>query len=86
MSEEWGPWIDDRLPEVGQDIEVEALHIFSQEKFRLRGRVVRVEGFEVDLDPDPGGGWTAIRYRVRRPRGLRVLEGILRRITGKVDA
>lgn len=86
MSDEYGPWITDRLPEIGQDIEVEALCLFSQNTFFLRGRVVKIEDFEVTLNPDPQGGWTALRYRVRRPRGLSVLYNLVHRVTGKVDA
>lgn len=89
-QEEWGPWIthDGKgCPCVGEWVEVE----FDDNRPNAEGRATKSCG-----NPDSGWDWANvmqvsvfIRYRIRKPLGLTMLEAIARDTTTpivKVDA
>lgn len=94
MSEEWGPWIEHDgkgCPCVGEFVHLVAYG--GQEDLG-----VPTSGLSV---PPPPGFWNTwfwdsippwksaarvIRYRIRKPRGLTILEGLLENLPEEVDA
>lgn len=99
MSDEWGPWIEHDgkgCPCRGQIAHVvlkNANGVLMHGTDR-RGRYV-APGEWVGLvsPPDHGGSWTwgngynpVLRYRIRKPRGLTILEGLLENLPEGVDA
>jgi hypothetical protein len=90
MSEEWGPWIEHDgkgCPCGGSFVEFEA-GIWDRREVRMRGFIACVSG---------KAGWKAgdykskktyevIRYRIRKPKGLTILEGLLTNLPEDVDA
>lgn len=86
-GEEWGPWIDHDgkgCPCVGMMVHVVLVNQFGFEKEMI-----------VIAGSMGGESWEwvnapkykrIIRYRIRKPKGMAILEGILRDIKVKVDA
>ena len=88
-EEEWGPWIEhdgNGFPLMRGQIAHMVFRDWSQE--------IGPVGTFVVGDPDKvgscwhwGTGWPEIiRYRIRKPRGLTILEGLLTDLPEKVDA
>lgn len=95
MSEEWGPWIEHDgkgCPCVGAYVHLEA---FGMGCFLcVAGEDCRANG----VDPSgPSSAWLwregnhpvfqeVVRYRIRKPRGLAILESLLENLPEQVDA
>lgn len=83
MSDEWGPWIkhDGKgCPCIGQYAHV--VHKCGTEQFSIV--TGNPNAWEWDVDPDR---WSKIvKYRIRKPRAMLILEEILARIPDLVDA
>lgn len=86
MAEEWGPWIEHdgkSCPCVGQCGKVE----YNDPLHTVFGPTVftgRPEAWQWDYFAEH---WCkVIRYRIRKPRGLTILEGLLEHLPEKVDA
>lgn len=95
MSGEWGPWIEH------DGLGCHCIGKWVQAQ-RRSGRIVegiagsdcRARGYSPDSDESawthrycPGftGDWI-IRYRIRKPRGLTILESLLENLPEQVDA
>ena len=86
MSEEWGPWIEHDgkgCPCVGEWVEVE----FDDHRPNAEGRATSATG-----NPESGWVWAnAIRvsvftrYRIRKPKGLTMLERVARDVTAPIE-
>ena len=91
MSEEWGPWVDHDGRGIPPGI-VEGLYICVDLKFQASGRMTRCEGRVTRAAIAPVWWvWGAsegdvIRYRIRKPRGLTVLEGLLENLPEGANA
>ena len=92
MSEEWGPWTEHDgkgCPCVGEYAEVDWL---CRVRGLVRGTILApVEGTLgwIYAKPVPGVEGIVIRYRIRKPRGMAILESILTELpmpTQRVDA
>ena len=92
MSEEWGPWIEHDgkgCPCVGQYV-----HVFfsnGKEVFGLAGRS-RAKAVSLGLSPDGSWDWgnsirasRVVRYRIRKPRGLTMLEHVARDVPAPIE-
>jgi len=91
-EEEWGPWIDHDgkgYPEcvIGRVCQ-------ATEVCRSRGVFTDVEFICLGQWPD-GGSWNwnnypettkVIRYRIRKPKGMKILEQLLDNLPQEVDA
>lgn len=98
MSEEWGPWIEHDgkgCPCVGQYVHI----VFERELSGRTGGGGRGsiagprEWIGITNPPDGRGSWDwrtvynrVIHYRIRKPRGLTILEGLLENLPEEVDA
>ena len=95
MSEEWGPWIEHDgkgCPCIGMYVHLEAFGF--GDGFCVAGEQCLSNG----VDPNgPLSAWVwilgnrpifqeVIRYRIRKPRGLTILEGLLENLPEQVDA
>jgi hypothetical protein len=88
MSEEWGPWIEhhgDGCQCVGMWVEVEAGDPYTKEVQR-KLEIRRVNGRGGWLNSDFPVFYVVIRYRIRKPKGMAVLESILQNLPEGVDA
>lgn len=91
MSEEWGPWIEHDgkgCPIVGMFVH----RVYARPGRDVKDGVVKSEkiGF-VRNSGSCSWNWVpgfapVVRYRIRKPRGLTILEGILADLPAKVDA
>lgn len=92
-DENWGEWKDARTnyPKIGALIQIDCrkvlqhslfgMPVISSESSRFVGSVKAVYPHGIIIDPNPSHGpWFAIRYRERKPRGLRILERILEEV------
>jgi hypothetical protein len=100
MSEEWGPWIEhDGLgfPErlICVTVEVEAVDCFGEDQGQIgmaknpRAEALCAWDWSYYRKFNSTGDYNfskVIRYRIRKPRGLTILEGILENLPEKVDA
>jgi len=102
MSEEWGPWIEHDgkgCPVVG--FLVETIDAYGTvDRFIAGTQGVTDSGKVVPFAWDASApnvwnwpsllpediGFAVIRYRVRKPLGLTILEGLIERLPEKVDA
>lgn len=91
MSDEWGPWIEHDgkgCPCVGMFVH----RIYERPGLDVKDGVVKSE--KIGFVRNSGSGnwhWVrgyapVIRYRIRKPRGLTILESILADLPEKVDA
>ena len=97
MSEEWGPWIDHDgrgCPCVGMLVEGVFLNAMA-----LRDDPSFIVGVQEDREifiagSDGGGSWDwsnwphyskIIRYRIRKPKGLTILEGLLENLPKEME-
>ncbi len=98
MSEEWGPWIEHdgmgRPVASGTIVETErkdgkiATHIAGQsflEPWTLGCTVIVNAWSWRDCLERGKPSWRIIRYRIRKPRGLTILEGLLENLPEEVD-
>lgn len=82
MGEEWGPWIEHDgkgCPCAGQWTEGVNLNGRSRE-----GIASQAGAGWVWLMPHPRE--SVIRYRIRRPKGMAILDAILRNLPERIDA
>lgn len=87
MSEEWGPWIEHDgkgCPCVGQ-----VVHLVLEDRFGCQAEFTGTPRSRTLRSWD----WSyfptfrrVIRYRIRKPRGLTILEGLLENLPEEVDA
>ena len=65
-------------PSIGDYVQIEVRHDFSDDVRISEGVVVRCDDVVI-LSPDEGLGmdWTAWAFRIRKPRGLTILEALL---------
>lgn len=88
MTDEWGPWIEHDgkgCPCVGKYVEVEHYHFYHGEARRM---IIPCVNGENGWDNRPNDS-NVIRYRIRKPRGMAILESILTDLpmpTERVDA
>ena len=86
---EWGPWIEHDgkgCPCVGMYVQVDWI---CQVRGIQRGAIipcVQGSGWTWDRLPAPGRYGAVIRYRIRKPRGLTMLEEISQGIRQPEDA
>ncbi len=91
MTDEWGPWINhdgNGCPCVGEWVH----RIYNKMALDLSDGKMKAEkeGF-VRNAQSPCWKWTygfarVIRYRIRKPRGLTILESLLENLPDEVDA
>ena len=97
MAEEWGPWIEHDgkgCPCVGNYARWQFDDLVDVPVgFRDVGGRIVVDGITVEGWARSGEGWLwidgycrVIRYRIRKPRGLVLLEELLENLPEKVDA
>jgi hypothetical protein len=95
MTEEWGPWIEhdgQGCPCVGMVVHVvcrsgEQKVVIAGEQCAKAG--VSVNGIESAWVYSPHSIFSRheiIRYRIRKPKGLTILEGLLEDLPERVDA
>ena len=93
MSEEWGQWIEhdgNGCPCVGMWVQAQFRNVrahFSHGNFSGGVWEGRAKGITNWTWPDPRG--EVIRYRIRKPRGLTILENLIADLPApvrKVDA
>lgn len=86
MSEEWGPWIEHDgkgCPCVGHCGQSE----FNDPSHTVIGPTVFTGHPEAwDWGYESGDWYKVTRYRIRKPRGLTILEGLLENLPEEVDA
>lgn len=93
MSDEWGPWVEHDgtgCPCIGFYVHVSRLAAPDKEV------IAGAECIRNGVDPNSIlSAWVweeltrpndVMRYRVRKPRGLTILEGLLENLPEKVDA
>lgn len=78
MTEEWGPWIEHDgkgCPCVGMMVEVVRRYISGDEDAAIGIAYLPAQSWDWGNAPK----WARIlRYRIRKPKGMSVLEGILK--------
>jgi hypothetical protein len=87
MSEEWGPWIEH---DGGFVPHLAGYWVEGDEVFHT---FVRRDEWRVETGFGASWNWAnwpefskIIRYRIRKPRGLTILEGLLENLPEHVDA
>jgi len=94
MSEEWGPWIDGSVvPPIGSFLQMKVVDL------KGRGNMMHeavflglIDGMDMSLSPElpVARVWEMDCYRIRKPRGLTILESIIADLPApvgpKVDA
>mgnify|MGYP001184935551 FL=1 len=86
MSDEWGPWIEHDgkgCPCVGQMVDVVYKDGETAESVWGGPVIATCSHSWFWLRPRP---WSIIRYRIRKPRGLTILEGLLEILPVEVPA
>ena len=90
MSEEsWGPWIDGSVPPpVGAYVQMDCVDLKGRGDMTHECVVLRIEGETVIISPTLPvyRCWQVDQYRIRRPKGLTILEGLLENLPEDVDA
>lgn len=89
MSEEWGPWIDGSvLPPIGAYVQMECIDLNGRGDMTHECFVLGFEGEQVIISPalPVYRLWQVDQYRIRKPRGLTILEGLLENLPEQVDA
>lgn len=85
---EWGPWIE-HAPgpcplRVGEYVQITTCDRHLKEvtqQGRVTQKVIEAGAW---LEPGPYGRWVqVVRYRIRKPRGLTILEGLLENLPEK---
>lgn len=91
MSEEWGPWIEHDQSGIPVPIGTIVHRVFD-EPVKAGDAVGNVEYIDA-VREDERGSWSGnpyavqvIRYRIRKPRGMEVLEALLANLPEKVNA
>ena len=94
MSEEWGPWIEHSgkgCPCVG--VYVQALAEMEISAISGNTKMVKVSDRVMEGIATEGGSWGRqegfnryLRYRIRKPKGLQILEAILQDLPETVEA
>jgi hypothetical protein len=93
MIDEWGPWIEHDgkgCPCVGQWVQAivatpQAAR-FEVSHGRFDGPIWEGRATGIDGWNGPTEGFEIIRYRIRKPRGLTILEGLLENLPEMEDA
>jgi len=93
MSDDWGPWIEhdgNGCPCVGEWVHV----LFDHKSLREASSTMTLiaDGWEAVGTPFGGASWYStksiachvIRYRIRRPRGMAILNAILTNLPAPV--
>ena len=79
---EWGEWLYRGMPRVGLYVQIDCYHRDRIDYLRVEGWLRKVVDGVIFLDPPAGDStqWIAYRWRVRKPRGMTMLEAVLRRV------
>ena len=93
MSEEWGPWIDGSIaPPIGAFVQMFVVDLKGRGDITHECIVLGFEGDCVRISPvlPLARAWSIERYRIRKPRGLTILENLIADLPApvgpKVDA
>lgn len=90
MTEEWGAWIEhdgQGCPCVGMWVESEARDGFVQQHIaHSAGDISLGDAWKWSTLKAEFHGYAVIRYRIRKPRGMTILDGLLESLTDEVDA
>lgn len=94
MSEEWGPWIEhDGRGCPCRGMYVQALAEKSIHAISSNTRMVKVSEYVMEGVASNGGSWSGnpyynryLRYRIRKPKGLQILEALLKDLPETVGA
>jgi hypothetical protein len=89
MSEEWGPWIehDGKGFPLARGQVAHLIYRSGDEEITIVGLFRGGEPDVVGSSWHWGAGWDEIiRYRIRKPRGLTILEGLLENLPEEVGA
>lgn len=94
MSEEWGPWIEhdgEGCPCVG--MYAQALAEMEISAISRNTKMVKVSDRVMEGIATEGGSWGMkegfnryLMYRIRKPKGLQILEALLKDLPESVDA
>jgi len=91
MSEDWGPWIEHDgkgCPcRIGETVQIEG-HTGAWGRIVVSTGVITSAGHSHRswIRRHSKHGQQIIRYRIRKPRGLTILEGVLENLPEQVDA
>lgn len=80
---EWGPWFStDRCPNVGTIVQVRAIKKEDMSSITWVGMVTYMRGGILVMDnmPEWPSKWYVDKWRERKPKGLTILESILREV------
>lgn len=80
MSEEWGPWIDGSIPPpVGSYVQMDCIDLKGRGDMTHECIVLGFEGEQVRISPElpTRRQWQLDQYRIRKPRGLTILENLI---------
>lgn len=87
MSEEWGPWIDGTVsPPIGSYIQMDLIDLKGRGDARHEAVVIAVlSNDDVVLSPEIALArlWTIDRYRIRKPRGMAILQALIADLPAK---
>ncbi len=89
MTDEWGPWRRRGVPPVGAYAQVHARHEETGEEKLLEGFIAGYDdtvGWFTHEGPQDYSDWQATRWRIRKPRGLTLLEGVLQDVETRQPA
>ena len=89
MSEEWGPWIDGSvLPQIGSYVQMDCVDLNGGDNITHECVVLGFEGENVVISPllPFHRVWELDQYRIRKPLGLTILEGLLENLPDEVPA
>lgn len=81
-DEQWGPWINDADPKIGMYVQVRVENDYTRETKLHEGTIVSDDGKIMRMSPRFNGGidWTLKEWRERKPKGLTILQDILREV------
>ena len=87
MMEEWGPWIDGSIPPpVGSYVQMDCIDLKGRGDMTQECVVMGFEGEHVVISPTMPVHrcWQVDQYRIRRPKGMAILEQLLADIPAPV--
>ena len=89
MSEEsWGPWINGTVPPpVGAYVQMDCVDLKGRGDMTHECVVMGFKGVQVIISPimPVHRCWQVDQYRIRRPKGLTILEGLLENLPEDLD-
>ena len=86
-GDEWGPWIDhDGGPKMHGVRLGDVVHVQAIVRGVFREKVERMTQEHIDADCTSCDEGQLLRYRVRKPKGLSILQSLLENLPEQVDA